>query len=125
MCDDNGIIKETMTCATDEWCTGSATKESTVSLSETNTLCEKGKLESSEPVYFIPNHLRDPDLFRMSDFYHISVKVSCGKGDLFPSCNLCPENNDTETNSWCRGNCFFDIKDEICKEGNILLLYII
>ena len=56
--------------------------------------------------------------------YCTSVKVSCGNGVLSPSCNLCPQSNDTELKSWCRGTCYFDERDEICKEGNILLLLI-
>ena len=45
MCGTNEIFEETTACANDEWCTGPATKESAVSISIIDTLCETGKDE--------------------------------------------------------------------------------
>ena len=52
--------------------------------------------------------------------FDILVKVHCNTGVLSPTCQLCPQNDDTVLNSWCSGNCYFDDKEEECKEGSEL-----
>ena len=42
MCDSNGIFNETMSCGSDEWCTGPSTNESAIALSGTDMICTKG-----------------------------------------------------------------------------------
>ena len=46
------------------------------------------------------------------------MKVHCDTGVLSPTCQLCPPNDDTVLYSWCRGNCYFDEKEDECKEGS-------
>ena len=47
----------------------------------------------------------------------ILAEVSCGNETLFIGCHQCPKDNDQTFNTWCSGNCYYDVKLEICKEG--------
>ena len=47
-----------------------------------------------------------------------SVLISCGGDILSSSCSLCPKSNETSSNKWCAGMCYFDEKEKMCKEGN-------
>ena len=38
--------------------------------------------------------------------------------ELHPHCEQCPRSNETLSNTWCGGNCIYDEKNQMCKEGN-------
>ena len=53
----------------------------------------------------------------MRSLFVIILGVFCSNnGVLYRSCDQCEQTNDTITNSWCDGNCFFDSTDQNCKE---------
>ena len=42
--------------------------------------------------------------------------VSCGEDALVPRCNLCLKNNDTTSNSWCSGDCYYSDDTKTCTD---------
>ena len=54
----------------------------------------------------------------ISNEYLFVLGVYCGDDDkVYLSCAQCPKPNDTMSNIWCNGNCVYDSRNQMCKEG--------
>ena len=123
MCNKDGKFIKSSSCKNNQICVGPATKEEAVL--GTDSLCTTGKILkeiiSHDSSFCIYGHCRISILLVMIFFisYDILV-VSCGKkNEFFGSCNECPKTNDTIFNSWCLGDCIFDLENHQCKKGKL------
>ena len=84
-----------------------------------NEWIDHNKIIDLKRKSFFTKFVFEPIAFHYSGMY-------CGNDDvLYESCKYCPRANDTVTNNWCDGNCYFDPDNKVCEECKLRLSSVI